>query len=203
MLRVEQDNVMERNTYAPYYFFLFLFFNDTATTEIYTLSLHDALPISTSRARGIGSLTSPSWVLRGLLLNLRSEEHTSELQSLRHLVCRLLLDKKKTARRRGLRRQPRTFASCHRPTSRDERLPCRPRSLCFFFFNDTASTEIYTLSLHDALPICLGFRRLDGERLVRSRLFGGFVRRRRSEEHTSELQSLRHLVCRLLLEKKK
>src|SRR5258707_4419151 len=76
----------------------------------------------------------------------------------------------------------------------------------FFFFNDTATTEIYTLSLHDALPICLftleqqedsagqgrgcGCRRL-------GRLGG------RSEEHTSELQSRQYLVCRLLLEKKK
>src|SRR5215472_19368847 len=70
----------------------------------------------------------------------------------------------------------------------------------FFFFNDTATTEIYTLSLHDALPISVCSRcehqmpRLDVG--VRWRIL-------RSEEHTSELQSLRHLVCRLLLEKKK
>src|SRR6202051_5416062 len=76
-------------------------------------------------------------------------------------------------------------------------------SLCvviFFFFNDTATTEIYTLSLHDALPICgrLGFRRhLHGYPV---RLPGVLAR---SEEHTSELQSHEHLVCRLLLEKKK
>src|SRR5215469_1354756 len=70
----------------------------------------------------------------------------------------------------------------------------------FFFFNDTATTEIYTLSLHDALPIFRG--RLDGPRHRRRRR----SRRRRcerSEEHTSELQSRRDLVCRLLLEKKK
>src|SRR2546425_8712756 len=81
----------------------------------------------------------------------------------------------------------------------------------FFFFNDTATTEIYTLSLHDALPICRrgqgGALAAGGER--------GQVRgcqddqadpgrdQRRSEEHTSELQSLAYLVCRLLLEKKK
>src|SRR5690348_18029040 len=70
----------------------------------------------------------------------------------------------------------------------------------FFFFNDTATTEIYTLSLHDALPICTRADRL-GERARRP---GGVHRRvRRSEEHTSELQSPVHLVCRLLLEKKK
>src|SRR5258708_27370385 len=73
--------------------------------------------------------------------------------------------------------------------------------LCFFFFNDTATTEIYTLSLHDALPICP---------LLQSRPWWGSARacpgaaahRPRSEEHTSELQSPDHLVCRLLLEKK-
>src|SRR2546423_13605064 len=80
--------------------------------------------------------------------------------------------------------------------------------LFFFFFNDTATTEIYTLSLHDALPISGGERgggRGRGRgvarpRAVRAGRGGG---RRRSEEHTSELQSLAYLVCRLLLEKKK
>src|SRR2546422_6184592 len=77
----------------------------------------------------------------------------------------------------------------------------------FFFFNDTATTEIYTLSLHDALPISP--RRCgppDGEgrgRRARAYRWRGRARRTRSEEHTSELQSRLHLVCRLLLEKKK
>src|SRR5258705_10136630 len=72
-----------------------------------------------------------------------------------------------------------------------------------FFFNDTATTEIYTLSLHDALPISLprGLRFLRAARRLGQRAAGS--REVRSEEHTSELQSLRHLVCRLLLEKKK
>src|SRR4051812_49557940 len=73
-----------------------------------------------------------------------------------------------------------------------------------FFFNDTATTEIYTLSLHDALPICLGHAPVDGH--VRRRCAGVAERAvggRRSEEHTSELQSHVNLVCRLLLEKKK
>src|ERR1039458_1048448 len=68
------------------------FFNDTATTEIYTLSLHDALPISRpgeSAFYTVGEQQSGDFILF-----LRSEEHTSELQSLRHLVCRLLLEKK-------------------------------------------------------------------------------------------------------------
>src|SRR3989442_6004422 len=69
----------------------------------------------------------------------------------------------------------------------------------FFFFNDTATTEIYTLSLHDALPICYRrFRRGSVEAHSRPQGLG----RGRSEEHTSELQSRPHLVCRLLLEKK-
>src|SRR5688572_33403388 len=69
----------------------------------------------------------------------------------------------------------------------------------FFFFNDTATTEIYTLSLHDALPICPRSRRgrVAGHRRA------AWLRHARSEEHTSELQSQSNLVCRLLLEKKK
>src|SRR3970282_590341 len=72
---------------------LLFFFNDTATTEIYTLSLHDALPISRSSTtcwRGSCSMPSP-----GIGPCARSEEHTSELQSHHDLVCRLLLEKKK------------------------------------------------------------------------------------------------------------
>src|SRR2546422_11437226 len=89
------------------------------------------------------------------------------------------------------------FFYCKLPTTR----LCR---FFFFFFNDTATTEIYTLSLHDALPIFpLVFSR---QGLVVEWLRWRAVRPRialRSEEHTSELQSRLHLVCRLLLEKKK
>src|SRR5438874_13035215 len=77
---------------------LFFFFNDTATTEIYTLSLHDALPISCGEPRhDLGGQAAISGALRGELVTAqrpRSEEHTSELQSRRDLVCRLLLEKK-------------------------------------------------------------------------------------------------------------
>src|SRR5947199_4851498 len=84
----------------------------------------------------------------------------------------------------------------------------------FFFFTDTATTNIYTLSLHDALPIFLlahiGCGRAEREGEPDAALGADAVRsllparvKGRSEEHTSELQSLRHLVCRLLLEKKK
>src|SRR5574341_2501911 len=72
------------------------------------------------------------------------------------------------------------------------------RFFFFFFFNDTATTEIYTLSLHDALPILALLP------LLPSRPPSAWQgRTRRSEEHTSELQSPTNLVCRLLLEKKK
>src|SRR6266540_3387364 len=74
-----------------YSFCIFFFFNDTATTEIYTLSLHDALPIS-QRPHPRGRCQEPQHV--GVAAE-RSEEHTSELQSHHDLVCRLLLEKKK------------------------------------------------------------------------------------------------------------
>src|SRR5262249_61633786 len=97
------------------------FFHDPATTEIYTLSLHDALPISSSTGvTAVGGATAPTrgtlslvdssintltinaatgnaLTLGGANSGERSEEHTSELQSLTNLVCRLLLEKKKTA----------------------------------------------------------------------------------------------------------
>src|SRR5437016_7653389 len=82
---------------------VYFFFNDTAPTEIYTLSLHDALPISLdSRVRGndakrmaIGFAFANDRSEQSVLAEHRSEEHTSELQSLTNLVCRLLLEKKK------------------------------------------------------------------------------------------------------------
>src|SRR5258708_10391068 len=100
-------------TVTPVSSLLFFFFNDTATTEIYTLSLHDALPICTPRRRcRKGTRTSPRSTSAsstapppedrryrrcGRASGARSEEHTSELQSPDHLVCRLLLEKKKTS----------------------------------------------------------------------------------------------------------
>src|SRR5262245_66485026 len=93
-----------------------------------------------------------------------------------------------------------------------------PFTICFVFFsNETPSTYIYTLSLHDALPIfgpprpaarlAAGLHDRDGRATGHGHLLQLPVREEghplRSEEHTSELQSLRHLVCRLLLEKKK
>src|SRR6266516_466190 len=80
---------------SNYQFLFFFFFNDTATTEIYTLSLHDALPIFAVPGRG--SVVHAAWT-EEFPGSLRSEEHTSELQSPYDLVCRLLLEKKKKRR---------------------------------------------------------------------------------------------------------
>src|SRR5208337_1201159 len=137
---------------------------DTATTEIYTLSLHDALPISSVSVpvlsktilRTRASFDHKSFS-RTKTPRRRSEEHTSELQSPMYLVCRLLLEKKKLSqRRRGLRdkREGNRYGRAARRESRLHR--CQQRGVehrASFFFNDTATTEIYTLSLHDALPI--------------------------------------------------
>src|SRR6266404_6263159 len=82
---------------------VFFFFNDTATTEIYTLSLHDALPIWPRRSPAtprVATCSCAPWPMarsRPACCWTRSEEHTSELQSLAYLVCRLLLEKKKSA----------------------------------------------------------------------------------------------------------
>src|SRR6266581_2652426 len=139
------------------------FFNDTATTEIYTLSLHDALPISRPRTH-----TTRSWCRHAIsVAGTRSEEHTSELQSPVHLVCRLLLEKKKKNLIYNIK---------NKKIYKIKKIKNNKfyyflyliyfiffflkliftiyfYFFFFFFFNDTATTEIYTLSLHDALPI--------------------------------------------------
>src|SRR6202021_3003924 len=138
---------------------LCFFFNDTATTEIYTLSLHDALPILPSLL-----FSSPALAEAGdetavkQNVEARSEEHTSELQSHSDLVCRLLLEKiTKSAKDNSthIRDHGGRVSACDvlviGSLSASSCWRCgRSR---FFFFNDTATTEIYTLSLHDALPI--------------------------------------------------
>src|SRR5690606_41809348 len=92
-------------------FFFFFFFTDTATTEIYTLSLHDALPIfgvqsADQRGRRSGEQHRRRLPLRDQ--SRRSEEHTSELQSRENLVCRLLLEKKKKKKRKNKNKNKRT-----------------------------------------------------------------------------------------------
>src|SRR5256885_6795910 len=96
---------LKSSTFFPFFFFFF-FFNDTATTEIYTLSLHDALPISLA-SRTLAVVSSISVAMpafsqakaKAIVKHARSEEHTSELQSPCNLVCRLLLEKKKKTKK--------------------------------------------------------------------------------------------------------
>src|SRR5215813_7251544 len=183
-------------------FFLMIRRPPRSTLFPYT-TLFRSPPCSTGRsAPSSGAANRPS-------RRRRSEEHTSELQSRPHLVCRLLLEKKKkdpclppAQRKSGLegknaRRAYEAIVVCLRHDHVHE-----VRGY-FFFFNDTATTEIYTLSLHDALPIGDGARKAAAdvaEHLALEQLGRDRSHVDRSEEHTSELQSRPHLVCRLLLE---
>src|SRR6185312_17436987 len=123
---------------------------------------------------------------------IRSEEHTSELQSRSDLVCRLLLEKKKT------HNPPITSARLAGHETAADNSEANNLHPHFFFFNDTATTEIYTLSLHDALPISTGPR--FPLFLAAHQRALPLIERSRSEEHTSVLQSRSEIVCRLLLE---
>src|SRR6202044_2003096 len=190
----------------------FFFFNDTATTEIYPLSLHDALPICfflrrVKIARGDPSATR---LRPGLRLDRKSTRLNSSHVKISYAV--FCLKKKQGLRELLLVGSP---ADCNWPALGrldGPPLPVRatdtPPGLrdanfkLFFFFNDTATTEIYPLSLHDALPIF--------QQIFQPSIPGPAITirqtmdlARRSEEHTSELQSRENLVCRLLLEKKK
>src|SRR5580700_4833146 len=111
-----------------------------------------------SRSAGSRACRAARARCRAPLTEARSEEHTSELQSRRDLVCRLLLEKKKKSA------VCRPDTACNDSPSFPVEYTAPPlgkcqafvteSTACFFFFNDTATTEIYTLSLHDALPIC-------------------------------------------------
>src|SRR5215813_3788612 len=146
---------------------------------------------STDRGRSTAATRvalSCEWMSFTSIGPARSEEHTSELQSRPHLVCRLLLEKKnQNAAQSG-------SAMCPRSSIDSPRI---------FFFNDTATTEIYTLSLHDALPISTSIGPAPASvwkiRYCSTGSGAPPVVSTRSEEHTSELQSRPHLVCRLLL----
>src|SRR6266511_3586169 len=125
---------------AVFYIFFF-FFNDTATTEIYTLSLHDALPICSTTSATAWTPPAPNGSP-----GCRSEEHTSELQSRENLVCRLLLEKKKKVRQPGckarnqeIRRRRKSYDRAARrpgPPSDRDRNPRNESSgaLYYFFF---------------------------------------------------------------------
>src|SRR5215216_4205725 len=188
---------------------LFFFFNDTATTEIYTLSLHDALPISLER--GLHVVLHP--VQHRHLAQVRSEEHTSELQSPDHLVCRLLLEKKKKTEHQALHEKQPIIKKKARSTT-EYRLNLLYIALTvflralflillfvlFFFFlmirRPPRSTLFpYTTLFRSRRSRCRAHPTRDSWRCRPASA--------RSEEHTSELQSPDHLVCRLLLEKKK
>src|SRR5450830_1476739 len=122
-----------------------------------TLFPYTTLFRSTFRCEPIGKARGGARVVE--CNQVRSEEHTSELQSRFDLVCRLLLEKKKTTRplynpavspirQGGLHRM-----NTENHLSTNRLIPDRWRGICLFFFDDTPTTEIYTLSLHDALPI--------------------------------------------------
>src|SRR5450755_5070159 len=127
-------------------FCFFFFFNDTATTEIYTLSLHDALPISSGRWCGSMAGSATYWRRACTPTDRKSTRLNSSHPSISYAV--FCLKKKKKHRRH-----------CFHP---DHRQPClrapvpdagQGQKQPLFFFTHTATTEIYTLSLHDALPI--------------------------------------------------
>src|SRR5215510_2944905 len=182
-----------RTTKRLYYGFFF--FNDTATTEIYTLSLHDAFrspsgrtPHTSGRRRWDPSRSRSD----------RSEEHTSDLQARGHLVCRLLLEKKKLFDVYGreriftdelVRNEDGVLEVVPSPWHEgDENVPAE-RQLAplgaFFFCNDTATPDIYTLSLHDALPICWTRSTTSKKRACKQSATSlcPASRRNRSEEH--------------------
>src|ERR1035441_5384830 len=130
---------------------LVFFFNDTATTEIYTLSLHDALPIST---RATVSCARTTFCSSPLARFTRSEEHTSELQSLRHLVCRLLLEKKRHHDHELRTRCARAHEQARRIVQ--DRQVTEERgggASAVFFLSEGGPPQIYSLPLHAALPI--------------------------------------------------
>src|SRR6266481_6036481 len=194
-------------------FHFFFFFNDTATTEIYTLSLHDALPI----CPGLSLFRHQPGDGAHFHQDLdRSEEHTSELQSQFHLVCRLLLEKKK---KNGHDIENwALFEPFQIKIQEPEVIGPEDRDL-------QRALELHSLNFKDSLSVFFLMRRRPPRStlfpyttLFRSHTFPGGRRlpgRRhhrdpaipgkgvRSEEHTSELQSQFDLVCRLLLEKKK
>src|SRR5476649_1076684 len=184
----------------------FFFFNDTATTEIYTLSLHDALPIF-SGAVGLPAPDSTK-VAVNYPAGYRSEEHTSELQSHSDLVCRLLLEKKKNENAGRPKNDEIGGARGKIPVLRRDRHDAGRRDVppgrqLFFFLmirRPPRSPLFPTRRSSD-----LGPRRVPVKPRMTQKNTG--VRKTpksvtRSEEHTSELQSHSELVCRLLLEKK-
>src|SRR3970282_626106 len=147
--------------------FVFFFFNDTPTTEIYTLSLHDALPIL-RRRRPLPGHPNRRWLRpQGTQVPLRDRKSTRLNSS--HITNSYAVFCLQKTLRRPTRPSPARHAARPHTTSRapqahkcarERTSPAPHASICApsmparFFFNDTATTEIYPLSLHDALPIC-------------------------------------------------
>src|SRR5476651_2161177 len=193
--------------------FFFFFFNDTATTEIYTLSLHDALPIYGPAPSVAGPATAPACTAVGF----RSEEHTSELQSRQYLVCRLLLEKKKK-KKTAINRLKLGYEKQHKLNKLNQ-----DKTHVFMFVQNYVNRHgrhlqqinlfVFFLMIRrpprsTLFPYTTLFRSFQLMSALPARTNGGFTVRAdkslpRSEEHTSELQSRQYLVCRLLLEKKK
>src|SRR5215510_10617049 len=198
--------IFPSNLFGSVFFFFFLMIGRPPRSTLFPYTTLFRSRTVAGRARWCAGLTWPC------CRSARSEEHTSELQSRGHLVCRLLLEKKK--KQHGMH-------YCIRHIKTDARLPdYKIEALLsdlplvasqvglnvryvFFFFNDPTTTEIYTLSLHDALPIYRAIVSPASKPTGSTLVSAGARRHARSEEHTSELQSRGHLVCRLLLEKKK
>src|SRR3954462_1407481 len=140
------------------------FFNDTATTEIYTLSLHDALPILAATS----ALSAACWDLPVVPVVPAPDRKSTRLNSSHTIISYAVfcLKKKSPGWRQHTRRLERPYrgeVGARECARRSSVAVCvasccpsfypPPHLLAFFFFNDTATTEIYTLSLHDALPI--------------------------------------------------
>src|SRR6516165_6388228 len=132
-------------------FFYFFFFNDTATTEIYTLSLHDALPIccrlqpETSSARWFWAVCSTP--------DRKSTRLNSSHSQISYAVFCLKKKKTATRRRKAAHTPAPAAAPAFIPVHRFHARPAQASRPRFCLFNDTATPDIYTLSLHDALPI--------------------------------------------------
>src|ERR1022692_2109727 len=153
---------------AAFWMFFFFFFNDTATTEIYTLSLHDALLILVFLHYPDSGLM-PSLRLSGYLIDRKSTRLNSSHLVISYAVF-CLKKKKNSFFSHPSQQPPRTALSLHSISRQRSGHQTGSRALgspqsaaaervpLFFFFNDTATTEIYTLSLHDALPICVDRR---------------------------------------------
>src|SRR6266478_3076898 len=186
---------------------IFFFFNDPATTEIYTLSLHDALPIPASEPPRPCSCSRASCsprCRRSACSSARSEEHTSELQSQSNLVCRLLLEKKNKQKKQRIAEMNKTQNWLLRSLGPLASLVFDVFRILFFFFLMIRRPPRSTLFPYTTLfrsSACSSATFPASPRASRTcRTTAG--RHVRSEEHTSELQSQSNLVCRLLLEKK-